>query len=159
MKFDSSNFLFATQRTFCRSCTSQPIGAEKEGHVDGRNLTKIGITTRRHYTCLKTNSVITRARRWIIPGCLESQKKLAFNDDKERVGESWAGFRDRVYKELTGFNHRLVHDYKKAVEETDGFPLPPDYSKKRDPRVLVRRTFLNSGRDAVRTRFPSMKNP
>ena len=89
-----------------------------------------------------------------MPGCLESQKKLPFNDDKERVGESWAEFRDRVYKELTGFNHRIVHDYKKAVEETGGFLLPPDYSKKRDPTVLVRRTFLNFGRDAVRTRFP-----
>ena len=94
-------------------------------------------------------SVGTRARRWRMPGCLESQKKLPFNDDKERGGESWAEFRDRVYEELTGLNHHLVRDYKKTVEEPGGFLLPPDCSKKRDPTVLVRRTFLNFGRDAV----------
>ena len=57
-------------------------------------------------------------------------KRLEFKKEG-RGSELWSEFRNRVFKDLTGFNYRLVHDYRDEIKKNNGCLLPPGFHKKR----------------------------
>ena len=57
-------------------------------------------------------------------------KRVEFKKEG-RGAELWSVFRNRTFKELTGFDYRCINKYKTEITKNNGYLLPAGYEKKR----------------------------